>query len=311
MQKTKIEYLDYTWNPIAIRCTSVSDGCKNCWHLRMAKRFSGMDIFNSDVKNAYSGMKPVIRREELEAPLRKKKPVRIGVQFMGDMFHNEVYNDQIAAIFGVMQACTQHTFFVLTKRPGRMCDWLTWSECESKKCEMYTEVFLRSKAQEFGVDFKDDSDRYVYGSHDNIWLGVSVEDQKTADNRISEILNIGSYNLWVSCEPLLGCIDFSKIGLRRTDNGIGMQSWEKYDALNGSRFYQTWGGPWIWNGLRSTRLSFVVAGSETGPGARPCDLDWLRSIRDQCNDANVPFFLKQINAKKERMLDGRLHEEMP
>ena len=300
MQKTKIEYLDYSWNPIAMKCNPVSEGCKNCWHLRMAKRFSGMDIFNSDVKDAYSGMKPVIRIEEIEAPLRKKKPARIGVQFMGDLFHSSVYSDQIAAVFGVMQACPQHTFFVLTKRPQRMGDWLTWSECESKKCDIHTEVFLRSNAQGFGVDFKSDSDRYVYRSHDNIWLGVSVEDQKTADNRISEILDIGSYSLWVSCEPLLGKIDF-----HLDAEMAGHKEWCFINALTGR--HTDMGRP-----CQDVRhINLVVAGAETGPGARPCDLDWLRSIRDQCNDANVPFFLKQINAKKERMLDGRLHEEMP
>ena len=131
MQKTPIEYLDMTWNPIAMRCTPLSRGCWNCWHLRMAKKFAGNTIFHSRAIMAYGGGTPWLNTKELAAPLRRKKPARIGVQLMGDLFHESISNEWIVAVFGVMAACPQHTFFVLTKRPHEMWNWYKWIEATS------------------------------------------------------------------------------------------------------------------------------------------------------------------------------------
>ena len=86
MQKTGIEYLDMTWNPLAMRCTPILEACENCWHIRMAKRHAANPHFTEDERAAYAGHNIVLREKELEAPLRRRKPTRIGVQFMGDLF---------------------------------------------------------------------------------------------------------------------------------------------------------------------------------------------------------------------------------
>ena len=123
MQKTPIEYLDQSWNPIAMRCTPVSAGCDHCWHLRMANRLSYNRVVSENCAMAYSGYDPIIKAKELAAPLRRKKSAVIGVQFMGDLFHESITNEQIAAVYGVMAACPQHTFVILTKRARRMARW--------------------------------------------------------------------------------------------------------------------------------------------------------------------------------------------
>ena len=260
MQRTKIEYLTHTWNPIAMRCTPVSDGCKNCWHLRMAKRLAVIFDNYSDMSHAdwytdaekaiaYQGGDPYLNTKELSAPLRLRNPARIGVEFMGDLFHESITNEQIAAAFGVMAACPQHTFMILTKRFARMVKWTSTNAVPA-----------------------------------NVWLGVSVEDQATADKRIPWLLKTPAAKRFVSIEPMLGPVDLNK----------------RECLIDKTRFKLTIGN----------YLDWVIAGAETGPGARPCDPDWLRSIRDQCAAAGVPFFLKQINARGDRELDGRMHEEI-
>ena len=254
MQKTPIEYLDMTWNPIAMRCTPVSAGCKNCWHLRMAKRFSGMDSFFKDVQAAYSGGTPVLLQKELAAPLRRKKPAVIGVQFMGDLFHESILNRQIAAVYGVMAASPHHTFCVLTKRVERAGEWF----------------------------------KHIWGHRGQNWplpnviLMTSAENQPTLDERVPRLLQIPAATRGVSLEPLLGEVHPELIEI------------DKETLLDS-----------LVDGL-----DWVICGAETGPGARPMELDWARSVRDQCKTESVPFFFKQSSVGN-RQLDGRRHEEVP
>ena len=106
----------------------------------------------------------------------------------------------------------------------------------------------------------------------NVWLGVSCENQARADERIPILLQIPAAKHWVSIEPMLGAVDF------HLPNG----NFPKYNAL------QKWT-----NGERATGIDWVVLGGETGPGARPMHPDWVRSVRDQCQAAGVPFYFKQ------------------
>jgi protein gp37 len=231
MNKTKIEYLDYTWNPIAMRCTPVSSGCANCWHLAMAKRLAKNPNLITNKRAAYAGGMFILDKKELQAPLHLKKPSRIGVQFMGDLFHRSVA-DRVLAIMEMIYLCNQHTFFVLTKRTQEMVDF-----------------FERWEIHRVGLD----QDFPL-----NLWLGVSVEDQKTADERIPILFRIPAVHRWVSVEPMLGPVDFHKIKC----------------------------------GPNREILHWVVCGGETGPKARPLHPDWVRNLRDQCQAAGVPFFFK-------------------
>jgi len=124
MNKTGIEYLGYTWNPIAMRCSPCSPGCLICWHLRTADRLCKNPSLPENERAALAGTGPFILRErELSAPFRLKKPAVIGVQFMGDLFHENVPEDFIADVYSVMIGCDRHTYLVLTKRPAEMLQY--------------------------------------------------------------------------------------------------------------------------------------------------------------------------------------------
>jgi len=162
---TKIDYLDASWNPITMTCTPVSDGCRNCWHLRYRKG-----------RIPYTGA-PVLNRKTLAQPLQwKHKPRRVGVQFMGDLFHVNIPDHMIEAVWQTMLDAPAHnTFFVLTKRPKLMVHMINHGTLKLKP---------------------------------NIYVGVSVENQVCADTRIADLMEIKdeAVRLWVSAEPLLGYI---------------------------------------------------------------------------------------------------------
>ena len=255
MTKTKIEWATDVWNP-TVGCTKVSSGCKNCYAERMFNRFHPDEKF-SDVR-CYP--------ERLNQPLHWKKPRRIFVDSMSDLFHKNVPDDFIREVFLRMQMSV-HTFMILTKRPIRMFKWL-----------------IRDKNPPILP---------------NVWLGVSVENQATADYRIPLLLQIPAALRFVSVEPMLGPIVES------------LSRWYSNDSFdpNGSQKVINrahWPFP---------KIDWVICGCESGPYKRPMDLDWARSLRDQCQMAGVPFFLKQavINGKLVKMpeLDGKVWDEIP
>ncbi|MBN1625011.1 MAG: DUF5131 family protein [Deltaproteobacteria bacterium] len=276
MNKTGIEYLDYTWNPIAMRCKPVSEGCANCWHMRTADRLKNNKKLNWRTRLAYGGEgDPIIVKSRLEEPSHRKKPSIIGVQFMGDLFHESVDDHSLLRIWSQMCVCgsfpksPKHTFLVLTKRPKRMEDW----------------VFA------FFAD-ENNTPRPV-PSH--IWIGVTVENQEQADKRIPVLLNIPAAVRFVSIEPMLSEIDLTRIESKRHDGCVS-----------------------LWNVLRkniSPNIDWVIAGCESGGNRRPSKIEWFRNLRDQCTNAGVPFFLKQmeINGKVVSMpeLDGEIWRQWP
>ena len=175
MNKTNIEYLTHTWNPLAMRCTPVSPGCQNCWHIVMADRLAQNPKINPEHRAAYAGITgPVLKPDELNAPFKLKKPAVIGVQFMGDLFHPVVKLDFVASIIRVVQKCPQHTFIILTKK--------------TEQLDMFN---------------------YACGWPDlkNLWLGVTVENQEQANKRIPVLLQIPAAIRFVSVEPILESID--------------------------------------------------------------------------------------------------------
>lgn len=240
MQKTKIEYLDYSWSPIAMRCTPISPGCAHCWHLRMADRMAKNPNFPEDVRAAYAGKgPPILIESRLQEPLHRKKPTRIGVQFMGDLWHPNISLQQQCAIFRVIRDCPQHTFLMLTKRTGQL------------------DIFNHACGWPVGLD--------------NLWLGVSVEDQTRADERIPILLQTPAALRFISAEPLLGPIDL--------DGYLG-------DLIQLSDH----------QGHLSNGLDWVIVGGESGSGARPMNREWAKLLRTQCEIASIPYFFKQGSA---------------
>jgi protein gp37 len=252
VNKTDIEYLDYTWNPTK-GCTPVSRGCHNCWAARISKRLAGTGIIGYDLDDPF---KVTLFPDKLEEPLNLKNTSRIGVSFMGDLFHSDVPTSFILNVFKTIKSCPQHNFFILTKRPERI-----------------DQLFAG-----WGPNLP------------NVFLGVSIEDQKTANERIPLLLRSGWMGKrFVSLEPLL-----DQVSLRRadfSDRGYG-RGWIGDD--DGSANH----GP---------TLYLVIAGAETGPGKRSAKTDWFRSIRDQCMDTKTPFFFKR-DSNGNRFLDGRKWE---
>jgi|CXWL01.1.fsa_nt_gi protein gp37 len=265
--KSSIEWTDVTWNPVR-GCSLVSAGCRNCYAMKQAHRFSGPG-------QPYEGLTMIGQHGPswigtvktvpwlLDEPLHWKKPRKIFVNSMSDLFHRDVPDEFIEKVFVVMARSPRHTYQVLTKRPGRMLE------------------FMR-KNSTGGRIFHLAADRGVESGQwplSNVWLGVSVEDQATADERIPILLQTPAAVRWVSAEPLLGPVDI------RWKSGSDFRSWmpapgPPSPSYRGGDGYIDW----------------VVVGGESGPRARPCDLAWIRSIKDQCQEAGVPVFVKQLGA---------------
>lgn len=265
MNKTAIEYLDLTWNPLAMRCTPISEGCAHCWHLRMADRLAKNPKLPDEERAAYAGEgPPVLKQRELEAPLRRKKPAVIGLQLMGDVFHNDVSEEQIVSILHVIMTARQHTFLSLTKRPERM---VALANCLFKWPE-------------------------------NLWPSVTVEDQDVMW-RIEELLKIPVAKHWVSFEPLLSAIDIDQLkhylhGCPEPDGG-GVHYVTREMALDaccpemeGMEIVEE--PDWI---QTTPPIAGIVVGGESGPKARPPHPDWIRDIRDACVEVGVAFTMKQ------------------
>jgi protein gp37 len=262
MQKTKIGYLTHTWNPIAMRCTPVSDGCKNCWHLRMAKRLHKNPALPLCKRLSYHSGIPAWN-DDIDAPVRLRKPARIGVQFMGDLFHDNVSDDFIDCVIQVIRNAEHHTFMVLTKRPERMLEYMV------ERLENAHGILGPFPPR-------------------NLWLGVSVEDQKTADERIPLLLQTPAAVRFVSYEPALGPVDFSRWMFDwkcPVCSGTGVKGFGQAMHRCPQECYCSWNHS-------SKRPDWIIMGGETGPGARPMHPKWARSVRDQCKAAEVPFWFK-------------------
>lgn len=262
---TGIEWTDATWNPTT-GCTKVSQGCKHCYAERDWPRLVHLP--------AYQGREftdVACHPERLDQPLRWRKPRRIFVNSMSDLFHESVPDEFIDQVFAVMALAHQHTFQVLTKRPARMLAYMNRLGRSAKILEVGARIV--------GYTLMHDGICLADWPIPNVYLGVSVEDQVTADERIPLLLQTPAAVRWISAEPLLGPIDLRFLQPADPPTEI--------DALNG-----THGVIRPHRGI-CDRLDWVVAGGESGPKARPSHPDWFRSLRDQCKAAGVPFLFKQ------------------
>lgn len=270
MSKSKIEWTDETWNPVT-GCTKVSAGCKNCYAERewprltkLVPSYAGRDF--GDVR---------CHASRLDQPLRWKKPRRVFVNSMSDLFHESVPDEFIDQVFAVMALAKQHVFQVLTKRTGRMRAYITRLGRSAK--------LLDDAARTVGYTFEFQGKYLVSWPIPNIQLGVSIEDQPSADERVIELLETPAAVRWVSAEPLLGAVNLRSI--EHPNYSIPA------DALGG---IDSRGSGGLTRDIeRGTTLDWVVVGGESGPKARPMHPAWVRSLRDQCESAGVPFLFKQ------------------
>jgi len=280
MAETKIEWCDAVWNPTT-GCTPVSPGCENCYAKRMARRLKAMG------QPRYArGFAPAAHPDALQIPLKWRKPRRIFVDSMGDLFHKDIPDGFIDAVFVVMGLARRHTFLVLTKRAIRMQEYCSSDETLGRWTALAVKVLGANG--ETRIRYHDDG---LSGIRlDNVWLGVSVENQEAADERIPHLLRTPAAIRFVSAEPLLGPVD---LGADYMFPLCPKCNRHQVDRLGGECCYPDCDGEVTVGPL----IDWVIAGGETGPHARRSDLDWFRSLRYQCSAAGVPFFLKQITAR--------------
>lgn len=276
---TKIEWTDATWNPIT-GCSVVSPGCTNCYAMKLAgTRLKHHPTRKGLTANSKAG--PVwngqVRFNEgmLLDPLRWRRPRMIFVCAHGDLFAENVPDEWIDQVFAVMALAPQHTFQVLTKRPERMRDYMASPHSATRIYDIVMDMVVIDGAKAILTtpethDLAPDGNKVMLGVWPlpNVWLGVSVEDQKRADERIPVLLNTPAAIRWISAEPLLGPID--------------LHGWCQ----------PAWDGD-IRNARPAPRIRWVVVGGESGPGARPMHPGWARSLRDKCAETGTPFLFKQ------------------
>ncbi|MCX4232098.1 DUF5131 family protein [Streptomyces ortus] len=270
---TTIEWTDSTWNPVT-GCTKVTPGCDNCYAETFAERFRGTPGHHFE-----NGFDLTLRPNALIMPLRWKKPRKVFVNSMSDLFHKDIPDEYIARVFAVMALTPQHTYQVLTKRHGRM------------RALLGSQDFIRL------VDDHREQTRPGCGDFTwplpNVWLGVSVEDQKRADLRIPALLDTPAAVRFLSCEPLLGPVDLDGPIIP----GRGRPKLTYW--LTGRPYWDETKATTTGTGLTMAPIStgphidWVIVGGESGRGARPMHPDWARALRNQCVSSGVPFLFKQ------------------
>jgi len=284
-ETSSIEWTDATWNPVT-GCSLVSEGCRNCYAAELAATRlknhpsrEGLARKNADGVAEFTG-EIRVNRDWLYQPMGWRKPRRIFVCAHSDLFHEGVPDEVIDKVFAVMALTPHHTYQVLTKRPERMRDYLLEGFGNSEE----PSLIIKTRPLP------------------NVWLGVSIEDQATADTRIPYLLKTPAAVRFLSAEPLLGKVDLHEYllgfsvgypakcvcgyghGFTRCLNYGGVA---KTDKRNGRVCHQ------FQKARFADGLHWVIVGGESGRKARPMHPDWVRSIRGQCEAAGVAFFFKQ------------------
>lgn len=230
---SNIEWTQKTWNPVS-GCTRVSPGCDHCYAVpqtfrneRMGQsKYRGLTVLNPSGDRHFNG---VVRCDHaaLDIPRKRIKSTCWFVNSMSDLFHKDVPDDFIDKVFGVMARNNRHTFQILTKRPERMATWV--------------------------------SRKFPVSQLSNVWLGVSVENEAVAENRIRFLHDTPAAVRFLSVEPILEAVDLPRF-------------------------------------LEDGRIHWVIVGGESGPGARICSVLWIRAVVDACRDYGVPVFVKQLGS---------------
>jgi len=272
--KTGIAWTDATWNPLR-GCSKVSEGCRHCYAMGIAARFSGTGQPYEGLARMVGGKpqwtnKIMLVPEKLDEPLRWQKPRMIFVNSMSDLFHEDVPIEYIARVFAVMALAHWHTFQVLTKRPERMRVVLNDPAFgKVQKAAAYGIIEARPRLHTAYI-----SDPTTTGGLFNVWLGTSIENNAVV-GRADHLRETPAAVRFISAEPLLGPLD--KLELRG--------------------------------------IHWIITGGESGPNHRPFDPEWAREIRDRCHSNDIAFFHKQNGGATSHsggnLLSGQRYQEYP
>jgi protein gp37 len=251
-ETTAIEWTDATWNPVT-GCTKVSPGCDRCYAETFTERWRGIPGHHFT-----TGFDVTLRPDRLDLPRHWRRPRRVFVNSMADLFHEQVSDEYIGSVFDAMAATPHHIYQVLTKRHARMRSLLTRWAGAGWRWRRHDHLWCGP----------------VPGPLPNVWLGVSVENQRWADTRLPALAATPAAVRFVSCEPLLGPVDLSDwLPIIYGENG----SWDPAPARTGP-----------------AQLDWVIVGGESGPRARPIDEWWIGDLIDQARGAHIPVFVKQL-----------------
>ncbi|MFF6931556.1 DUF5131 family protein [Streptomyces californicus] len=265
---SSIEWTDVTWNATT-GCDRISPGCDNCYALTMAKRLKGMGSAkyqnDGDPRTSGPGFGITTHPDTLTEPLRWKKPRKVFVNSMSDLFHAGITTADLHLIFGVMAATPQHTYQILTKRHGRMRSLLNDPLFAHMARHRAETVFGRNPEAAWTWPLP------------NVWLGVSVEDQKRADLRIPALAQTPAAVRFLSCEPLLGPVRLNRSHIHCPTHDFpgGFCSGPCPDAV---------------------LPDWVIIGGESGPGARPLNPQWVTDLLDDARHAGAAPFVKQLGS---------------
>ena len=292
---TKIEWTDETWN-VVTGCTKVSPGCDNCYAETFSERFRGTAGHHFE-----TGFDLTPRPERMTLPFSWRKPRRVFVNSMSDLFHKDIPSDYIARAFAIMALTPQHTYQVLTKRHGRMRSLLGDCTCGNGHAPgvhfRSAMAWAVSKANPDRIPgVPDDAEQRVYHETPwplpNVWLGVSIEDQKRADLRIPALLETPAAVRFLSCEPLLGPVDlFAGDHSAHERDFDGNDDYICLDCSTEERHV-----PWRVIDRTNLGIDWVIVGGESGRGARPMEPGWASSLVQQCQDSKTAVFVKQLGS---------------
>lgn len=273
--KSSIEWTDETWNPVR-GCSRISAGCANCYAEVLAGRFSkpgawGHTFAIYDDRGPRWTGKVELQRHLLDWPKSKRDPKRIFVNSTSDLFHEDLAPEDVFRVFRAMADAPQHTFQVLTKRAARM--------------------------RELVPDIRS----HLVDRLNHVWLGVSVEDQAAADSRIPDLLATPAAVRFLSVEPLLGPIDIrTALNLRNFERDYRKLVEQCEGGEDGLPSHLRW------NGKTPGKIDWLIVGGESGRGARPAEIAWIRSLVEQAQAAGVAPFVKQLGT----VLGGRDHHNI-
>ncbi|MFB2970362.1 phage Gp37/Gp68 family protein [Aerosakkonema sp. BLCC-F183] len=261
---TSIAWTDESWNPI-VGCSKISAGCANCYAASAAKSARLQQFPQYQKVEKWDGTIEFVESQLLK-PLSWRSPKKIFTCSMSDVFHENALDEWRDRAFAIMALCPQHTFQILTKRPDIMLKYISGLTTNRLKRALPSNIeYSRLDSVKLPLQ--------------NVWLGVSVENQVVADERIPLLLETPAEIRFLSCEPLL--------------EEVHLEEW----------LWQTvticWGNgddEWGYDGEPTDRLHWVICGGESGSKARQCNVDWIRSLVRQCQDAEIPVFVKQLGA---------------
>jgi protein gp37 len=301
MADTSIEWTDKVWNP-TVGCTKVSAGCARCYaktlHDKRHKAHNAGNKVPAQYAHPFETLQ--LMPDRLHDPLSWRKPQRVFVNSVSDLFHEDVPDEFLDRVFTTMALAKRHTFQVLTKRPERMQEYFATYRASAVLPS------LRTRFKDLPPDDEFPNGGTLIAPLPNVHLGVSVENQAAADERIPFLLKTPAAVRFLSCEPLL-----SEVNLDPWLWAVGSSTAGPWKYPSGRTERGGGVGGQMMSRKPARELHWIICGGESGPNSRPFELDWARAIQNQCDAAGVPWFFKQAGSNPRDWTRGDAPNQEP